>query len=97
MLFRKGKSIDSEAIEGRACAVINTSIFLSLLVASFTTGPLLAIVRNNIYIMFLACVGSFLAFFSALFVRMPDIPQIKCNFKEDTIQNTDEPTLLYAS
>lgn len=77
LLFRRHHSIGDESVEGRACAVINTALFLAQIGAAFISGPLLAAAGDYIYIMFFTCVMSSLSFLFTLFVNMPSMPKNK--------------------
>lgn len=73
MLFRTDPppfQVD-KVVEGKACSVINTAVFAAQMTAALTVGPVATLAGSNIYIIFLCCVSSALAFFVAIFISMP--------------------------
>ena len=77
MLFRKPCSLQDAVVEGKACSVLSTAIFGAQITAAMTVGSISSLAGSNIYIMFLCCVPSALAFFMGVFTNMPVIAKRK--------------------
>ena len=76
-MFRKAwsKSGSDDVIEGKACSVINTAVFIGQIGASLAMGPIVDTAGSGNYLMVIPCLAATVSFLIAVCVRMPTASQ----------------------
>ena len=72
MMFRKDWGDQDTAVEGKACSVILTTIFIGDILAFICTGPSIALFGTTNAVMMLTCVIAAVGLFCSSFISYPE-------------------------
>lgn len=61
----------STNVEGRACFVINSAIFIGQVVAAFITGPIIKLFQTATAAIMVSCVSGAVAVIISIYVEIP--------------------------
>lgn len=72
MLFRKNWGDQNAAVEGKACSVILTTLFIGDILAFTCSGPIIALFGTTNAVMMLTCVIAAVGLFFSSLITYPD-------------------------